>query len=363
MDPVGDTLDQTAEARRGQANGRDRPAPEPLTAWKLDIIRKQDPPSWILEGILPAKAKTLIFGPSGSYKSTSAAALACAIAHGHDVVGVAPAEALPVLFIVAEDAEGLAANVLAWHEAHELKDGPVRICPADGLALSDPAAAARIAATALKEFGKQSYGLVLDHWDLLAGADLSDANAIQPALATLDALLRHRCRYVILLAHTPWDAPDRMKGSVLAWNNHATRIKAEAEQGALASSLRVVHHKRGRSGLRLSFRWRETDDGIVPAEIGAEHAGPAKKGPSGDKQRLALSCLHRAVAEQAEQHPGHPDIPAHAKLARYGRVEELFVRHAPGEDPPYRKREAFKRAVAGLQSRHLVKHVEGYLWT
>lgn len=351
-----------ADTQPRRPNGRN-PPPAPLPVWDLAAIRAMPPPSWILPGLIPARAKTLIFGPSGSFKSTSAVALACAIAHGHDVAGIAPDETVPALVVVAEDAEGLAANALAWHEARELEDGPVRVSPAEGLALAMPDAADRLAATAAVAFPRQNFGLVLDHWDLLAGADLNDANAVAPALATLDRLLADRCRYVITLAHTPWDSPDRMKGSVLPWNNHATRIKAKAEPGVLSSTLQVVHHKRGQPGFTLAVRWQETDDGIVPSEVRAENAAPARKGPSGDKQRLALDCLHRAQAEHSDQHPGHPDIPAHANLARYGRVEELFVRMAPGDDPPFRKRASFKRAIGTMQARHLVKHVEGFLWT
>jgi hypothetical protein len=153
-----------------------------------------------------------------------------------------------------------------------------------------------------------------------------------------------------------------VKGSVLTWNNQAARIKAKAEPGALASSLQVVHLKRGRSGLTLTFSWQERDDGIAPRDIRAENAAPVRKGPSGAKQRLALDCLHRAIADGPDPHPGHPDIPHHAKLARYGRVEELFVRIAPGDEPPFRKREAFRRAVTALQAAHRVRHVDGFLW-
>ena len=115
---------------------------------------------------------------------------------------------------------------------------------------------------------------------------------------------------------------------MLTWNNHATRIKAESELGSLTSRLRVVHHKRGRAGICLEFKWRETDDGIAPDSVRADNAPPPKR-PSGANQRLALDCLNRVVAEHVEPHPGHTDIPAHAKLARFNRVQDLFARIAP----------------------------------
>ena len=77
---------------------------------------------------------------------------------------------VPAMILAAEDAEGLAANVLAWHEAHELVDGDVAVSPIDGLTLAAPDAAARIAASAEIAFPGRPYGLVLDHWDLLRAA-------------------------------------------------------------------------------------------------------------------------------------------------------------------------------------------------
>jgi hypothetical protein len=124
----------------------------------------------------------------------------------------------------------------------------------------------------------------------------------------------------------------------------------------------VVHHKRARSGGVLVFAWQEVDGGIAPREIRAENATTSCRGPTGANQRLAFDCLHRTVSDRVETHPGYADIPQSAKLARYERVAELYVRHAPGDAEPWRKRDHFKRAVAAMQARHLVKHVDGWLW-
>jgi hypothetical protein len=149
---------RAAKDGRGKPNGHAEAAPLPI--WDLAAIRTMEPLSWILPGIIPAKAKTLIFGPSGSYKST--AAVACAIAHGHEIAGIAPDETLPALLVAAEDAEGLAANVLAWHGAHGLEDGDVAVAPADGLTLASADAADRLAATAHLAFpGRLYVGSVL----------------------------------------------------------------------------------------------------------------------------------------------------------------------------------------------------------
>ena len=50
-----------------------------------------------------AKQKSLIFGPSGTFKSTSAVALTCAIAHGHTIADIAPDLTVPGVIVAAED--------------------------------------------------------------------------------------------------------------------------------------------------------------------------------------------------------------------------------------------------------------------
>jgi hypothetical protein len=76
--------------------------------------------------------------------------------------GHAEAAPLPSWDLAAEDAEGLAANVLAWHGAHGLEDGDVAVAPADGLTLASADAADRLAATAHLAFpGRLYVGSVL----------------------------------------------------------------------------------------------------------------------------------------------------------------------------------------------------------
>ena len=65
------------EALAREATPLKRAEPLPSFYWTLDDIGKLEPPRWIIEGLLPRRAKALIFGESGHYKTMHAVDMFC----------------------------------------------------------------------------------------------------------------------------------------------------------------------------------------------------------------------------------------------------------------------------------------------
>lgn len=76
-------------------------------------------PGWLIDGILPAEAFTLLYGPKGNGKSFVAVDMSMSIALGHPWAGH-PTHQGPVLYVVAEGAAGIGKRSEAWLEHHHL---------------------------------------------------------------------------------------------------------------------------------------------------------------------------------------------------------------------------------------------------
>lgn len=120
--------------------------PQPYTALDLwDAQANGIPPlDWLIPGWLVYKDVCIIGGDAGAGKSTTAAALAHALASGHNWLGIQPSRRVPVLYFDEEQGDEMVARLFLQ------SGGPVaglNVFSGAGINLSDASCVARLEAT------------------------------------------------------------------------------------------------------------------------------------------------------------------------------------------------------------------------
>jgi hypothetical protein len=226
--------------------------------WTLEDIKALEPPTWLIEGLMARRAKALIFGESGHYKTMHAVDALCRVAHGMDYHGLEVGASFPVVFIANEDAYGLAVQrVQGWHLYHGKPSGRVIVLPCN-TRLDQPDDVARAIACARDAFGDERPIFVIDTWDRSISGNPNSTEDVNPALSGLDALLAVG-ELTVTISHSPWSDKNRTKGAVTFWANHDCRIKAEKDEATGRGVLKLIHQKNARAGMELGFEFEQFD--------------------------------------------------------------------------------------------------------
>ena len=85
----------------------------------IEALRRP-PPDWLIQGILPGNALTMVYGASDTYKTFVVLDMAASIATGRSWHGHAARWGF-VVYIVAEGGEGFPTRVAAWAKAHRAR--------------------------------------------------------------------------------------------------------------------------------------------------------------------------------------------------------------------------------------------------
>jgi hypothetical protein len=365
------------ESRRGGANGQaGKDTAEPFPFWRVADIEALEPPEYIVEGLIPAQAQSVLFAPSGHYKTMTALDLVVCIAFDLPFHGLA-VKTCPVIYVANEDAYSLARQrLLGLLDFRGLKGERERIAIIPGdVSLSDPAVVERLAATAEAAFPGENVGFVFDTWDKSIGGDPDRTAEVVPAVERLEQLIRRGARFVVTLSHSPWSNPERTKGSVAYWAAQGARIKAERDEETGKGTLYVIHMKNGPDGLRLEFEYQKhpftvggkTCETIIPHRLhdAPDRTPKASKHKSakrlGKNQKIALDALKAAIVDHPDPTPAARDIPRHAQGVGMEKWRAAFDRYSPHVEPKHRATR-FQEAVDALAAERFVRHVEGFSW-
>jgi hypothetical protein len=157
--------------------------------YSADDLLKMPPPSWLVDGIVPASGLSILYGESGTGKSFIALDWALCVAtglpwFGHEV------KRRPVVYVAAEGKAGLGVRVRAWSYAHGLRDlSLVRFLP-EAVNLRDAATIAKARRT-LADLPERPGLLVVDTVArTMPGADENAAKDMGEFITGLDGL-RH----------------------------------------------------------------------------------------------------------------------------------------------------------------------------
>ena len=336
--------------------------------WTLDDIALLDPPEWLVETLLARRAKALLFGESGDYKTIHAVDLLCHIAHGMDYHGLAIPKSYPVCFIVNEDRYNFAVQRLqGWHRYYGKPSGRVIVIRCDAK-LDNPEDVQKILAACRDAFGDERPIFAVDTWDRSINGNPNSTEDVNPALNGLDTLLASG-EATLTISHSPWSDTTRTKGAVTFWANHETRLKAEKDKVTGRGTLIVIHHKNARGGLELAFDFEvfafdhgtTTTDTLIPRRDFDHQPKAEVKRKLGDNEKIVRDALVKAVAEQTDQSPPANGIPQNAKGCSVERWQATAMLVLP--QPEVKRRgEAFGRALTSLVAANHVRHLAGYAW-
>src|SRR5687768_8990587 len=87
----------------------------------LEQFQRLPPPTWLIDGVLPASGEVMVYGAPGEGKSFLALDWALSVATGKDWQG-RRVRAGPVIYVVAEGAAGLIRRTVAWMKRNTVEE-------------------------------------------------------------------------------------------------------------------------------------------------------------------------------------------------------------------------------------------------
>ncbi len=208
-------------AHAARSNGADKTADRTPPAFEPTWFEAIEPgeASWILKGILPKAGLGAIWGPPGSGKSFAALHLALCIAQGVDVLGARCSRG-GVLYLAAEDPDGIRTRIAAWRKEHGADPLPFLFVPAPvGFDANEEdhvtalVNLAREQAAAFEERGAPLALIIADTFARsLPGLDENSAPEMSDAIAALSDLGRELDALVLIVHHAGKDASRGERG-------------------------------------------------------------------------------------------------------------------------------------------------------
>jgi len=217
----------------------------------LELEELQAPPD-LVDGRLPGKVISQLFGPSGNGKTFVALDIACHVATGREWNGCA-VEPGPVVYVAAEGIFGFPRRLSAWKKLHGVRGSiPIHFLPVGiPIAVNSPALA-----ELLGEIAKLPTAPVLIVLDTVsrnfAGGSQNDDEAMNRFIDGCILLKNRTGSTILALHHTGWTELERSKGST-AWPQ------------ALDTEIRC-----DRDGERLTLTWTKQRDDEAPSPIALE---------------------------------------------------------------------------------------------
>jgi hypothetical protein len=270
-----------------------KPRPNFEAAWFEDVEPLKA--AWILKNILPRNGIGAIWGPPGSGKSFLALHLALSIARGSDVLG-ARCNRGGVLYLAAEDPDGIRLRIAAWRQEHGAEPTPFLFVPVPvGFTAGDPnhvAALVDLAKEQTAGFESRGAPLALIITDTFArslpGLDENSAPEMSSAIAALTDLA-HELNALVLIVH------------------HAGKDSSRGERGhsslraALDVSLEVVRNdKMEARALKLSKSKNATDGTTWPFELKSVVLGTDD---DGDRITSCVAMIHELIETAPKSRP------------------------------------------------------------
>lgn len=299
--PIAAFLADHSAKPNGTDKAADRPPLDFEPAWYEDV--EPGIGSWLLKGILPKSGIGAIWGPPGSGKSFIALHLALLIALGADVLN-ARCNRSGVIYLAAEDPDGIRTRIAAWRQEHGSKQLPFLFVPAPvGFTagnLTHVAALVDLAREQAAQFQERGAPVGLVIADTFArslpGLDENSAPAMSDAIAKLSDLGRELNALVLIIHHAGKDASrgERGHSSLRA----ALDVSLEVVRDGDKRTLKLSKSKNAVDGLAWPFE-------LKPVVLGVDQ--------DGDDIVSCVAVIHDPT-ELAPKSSAAADLPALRKL-------------------------------------------------
>lgn len=245
----------------------------PLVFTWDDDLEDITPPPMLLPELIPGRAMGWLGGPSGSYKSFVAVALASALAHGHGALGdaeLAPRRPVRVLYVAAEDPFGVKwrTRALRHHLGLDGREGRLAITDR-AVNIADPFALAEMTHQAV-EAGVEF--LIVDTFrQSTPGLNENDNGEVGLVLSRLAALRDQHGIGSLIVDHTNKSAagPADLGGAGIKRANADYMLMVDLANGdrtvGAQRTLRVAKMKNKGDGRTWPIRLERVGD-VVDAE-------------------------------------------------------------------------------------------------
>lgn len=237
-------------------------------------------PSWLVEGLIVENSLTVLYGPPAAGKSFIALSMAKSIQTGIPFLGFRITKSVPVLYIAAEGALGLAPRIEAWNQHHSPSDDQTAINLLNrSVPLNHKVAVSRVIET-IK--GVEARFVIFDTLARCApGIDENTSKDIGGIIQAVDAIRNETDATVMLVHHSGKDPGKGARGS------NALLAAADTEIQCHNGRLKNTKQRSAEEATPVRFTLEEVAGSVVPIET---HQTPQAR----SKEDQVLSALEDA---------------------------------------------------------------------
>lgn len=351
----------------------------------IDDMAGLPDPDWLVEGMVPATAMTLIFGASNAFKSFLALDMALSVATGRPWQGREVKQGA-VIYLASEGAIGVGKQrVRGWMSHYGIRENPPFFLLRQEVLLNDPACLQKLMDTIDAKLGGK---LALIVCDVLSGtrkgSEVDDVAAADHVRA-LQTIVRRYGASVMSVTHTGWGDAERARGHTHTWGSYDTRLKVEGDAEALATTLTINRHKDAGMGAPMTFSLLPVPVPGMTVQQGEHKGDPvttlvpiwnADAQPVGKRDKAGQGKMTAPVKTTLDQlrnatitagtapPPNMRDIPKSVLVVSKELLRNrCYSAGISGSDTTQSaRRKAFDRAVDTLKERGIMTEWEGFVW-
>jgi len=361
-----------AKAQALQVVQPSKPPPEPQQRIRLVMAHelKDEPITWLVDGLIPAKGFAALYGKPGSYKSFTALYLAGHIANGLEAFTRSTNQG-DVVYLAGEGGAGLKRRWDALKQHHSLPDDSriafvkaqlnLRSTPDDAEALIE----------AVRAKGLKPQLLVVDTLARAFAGGNENSSEDMGAFISVVGMIQAELDTAIMIVHH--SGKDEARGQ----RGHSSllgAVDAELEVTKISDDdsperigrLKVTKQKDGEDGVEIGYRMVSVQLSTIDPDstsLALEPlSGPIEQAPK--KARLtgnladAMTALRKAIANHGD-HVTSNHIPFTARCVKEQTWRTYFYQETTADGDS--RRQAFHRAKTALKDRGLATN-QGEIW-
>ncbi len=246
-------------------------SPDVFETLSLDEIDTMPPPSWRIDGLVPANGLVLLYGRPGEHKTFIALDMVLRVAYGLDWHGK-PTRLTGVLYIAGEGKYGIGQRIKGWRREHSLTgiDAPFRLLPV-AVHMLDPASLEKLKRTIDQIRPAVDFEIGLVVIDTVSrsipGEDENSQEAMSMFIDGCAVIQQHCKGTVIGIHHAGKDLDRGMRGSTVLLGGCDTSIRVAKDEATTVLS--VEKQKDGEELDDLHFTMKVVD---LTTGLGAEQS-------------------------------------------------------------------------------------------
>ncbi|MFN9355665.1 MAG: ATP-binding protein [Alphaproteobacteria bacterium] len=221
------------------------PSTENFEVSLASTFASRPPPEWLVEGLIPAKAITLLMGQSQAKKSFIAIDLAACIASGREFLG-RKTKPGAVLYLAIEDSFDLGLRFKAVMENFDdassqrllVSESSVTL-PGNTVAFGD----LRKFLRAHSEGANPIRTIVIDTYVYFHDGDINSPSDTSTILRELRSLIQQFKLSIIVVCHPARDNDKRPMGAMNLFNSVACILGVKSDEGSYYSVITVLKNK------------------------------------------------------------------------------------------------------------------------